>query len=172
MAALSCTLVGILEEFSSVVKRQRQDMGLSQERLAQLSGLSRATINALETGKITSLSLSRAERLANLLGHGLGVTGTRPSDEAPRALATAARTASVSYDTPMPAETLRSALRKGTVAPRYIPHLRSLLDEAPLGLLTAVAAQLELEHDVPRKSTWQNYRYLARALDCTRDIWA
>lgn len=50
-------------------------MGLSQERLGELAGLSRATINELETGKLANLSLTRAERLANVLGYGLGVTG-------------------------------------------------------------------------------------------------
>ena len=43
-------------------------MGLSQERLAELAGLSRATINALEAGRLDNLSLTRAERLANTLG--------------------------------------------------------------------------------------------------------
>lgn len=147
-------------------------MGLSQERLAQLAGLSRATINALETGKIGNLSLTRAERLANLLGYGLGVTGSRAAADPSRALATAARTASVSYDTSLPAETLRNSLLKGHIAPRYIPHLRTLLDEAPAGLLSSVALQLELENDIPRQATWQNYRLLARTLACTRDIWA
>lgn len=60
--------MAILNELSSMVKRQRSEMGLSQERLAELAGLSRATINELETGKLSNLSLTRAERLANTLG--------------------------------------------------------------------------------------------------------
>ncbi|UUZ70718.1 helix-turn-helix domain-containing protein [Polaromonas sp. P1(28)-8] len=50
--------MAILSELSGIVKRQRSEMGLTQERLAQLAGLSRATINDLETGKIMNLSLS------------------------------------------------------------------------------------------------------------------
>lgn len=162
----------ILSEFSTAVKRQRLDMGLSQERLAQLSGLSRATINALETGNIANLSLTRAERLANLLGFGLGVTGVRPSRSGPSALETAARTASVSFSEPVPPETLRTTILKGFIAPSYIPHLRALLDEAPVGLLSAIAEQLERENEASRKDTWKKLRQLAAALACSRGIWS
>ncbi len=162
----------ILNEFSAAVKRQRQDMGLSQERLAHLAGLSRATINALETGNIANLSLTRAERLANLLGFGIGITGIRGARGAPSALETAARTASVSFGEPMPPETLRSTILKGVIAPSYLPHLRALLDEAPVGLLSAIADQIERENEVPRKETWKKLRQLAVVLACTRDIWS
>jgi transcriptional regulator with XRE-family HTH domain len=165
----------VLSELSSLVKQRRAEMGISQERLAQLAGLSRATVNELETGRIANLSLTRAERLANVLGYGLGVTGVQnagPAGTHATAVRTAARTASVSYANALPPETLRKALLKGTVAPNYVAHLRSLLEEAPVGLLSAVAAQLQSEDNVPVGVTWQNMRQLARAVGCTRDIWS
>ena len=165
----------ILNELSAVVKRQRSEMGLSQERLAELAGLSRVTINELESGKLSNLSLTRAERLANLLGYGLGTTGVKPSKAdrtAGSALATAARSASVSYGDPIPPETLRHALLTGTIPPNHIAQLRALLDEAPLSVLSAVAAELELENGVRRKTTWQRMRQLAAAVACTRGIWS
>ena len=165
----------ILNELATIVKRQRSEMGLSQERLAELAGLSRATINELETGKLSNLSLTRAERLANLLGYGLGVTGVkRPKADpgASSALDTASRSASVSYGDPIPPETLRHALVTGVIPPRHIAQLRALLDEAPLSVLSAVVAQLESENGAPRKATWQKMRQLAAAVACTRDIWA
>jgi transcriptional regulator with XRE-family HTH domain len=164
--------MAILNELATVVKQQRLDMGLSQDRLAQLSDLSRATLNDLETGKITNLSLTRAERLANVLGYGLGITGLLKAKEESDALATAARTASVSFRTPIPPETLRETLLRGFVPPSYIPQLRAFLDEAPVGVLSAVAAQLERENGVSRKDTWQKMRQLAAALACTRNIWS
>lgn len=103
----------ILSELAEIVKRQRSEMGLSQERLAALAGLSRATINALEAGKLANLSLTRTERLVNVLGYGLGVTGVRRSrsDEQPgSALEAAARSGSISFSEPIPAETLRHSL--------------------------------------------------------------
>ncbi len=164
----------ILTELGTVVKRQRSEMGLSQERLAELAGLSRATINELETGKLNNLSLTRAERLANLLGYGLGVTGVRKPRSDPAAgsaLEMAARSANVSYGDHIPTETVRHALLTGAIPPKYIAQLRALLDEAPLSVLSAVVAQLESENGTPRKATWQKMRQLAAAVACTRDIW-
>jgi transcriptional regulator with XRE-family HTH domain len=163
----------ILNELSMLVKRQRSDMGLSQERLAELADLSRMTINQLEIGKIANLSLSNAEKLANVLGFGLGVIGVRKSkDDLSKALETGASTASVSYADPIPPETLRSALLHGVVAPSYIPQLRVLLDEAPVGVLSDIAKQIEREDGVRAKATWQKMRQLAVALGCTRGIWS
>ncbi len=162
----------ILTELSTLLKQQRVAMGLTQERLAALSGLSRVTINQLETGRISNLSLTNAEQLANVLGYGLGVVGVRRGkDDVSRALEVAARTASVSYADAIPVNTLRAALLQGVVAPSYIPHLRALLDEAPVGVLSDVAAQLEREDGVPPKTTWQKMRQLAAALGCAREIW-
>lgn len=147
-------------------------MGLTQERLAALAGLSRVTINQLETGRIANLSLTHAESLANVLGYGLGVVGVRrPGDDLPRALDVAARTASVSYGDAIPVDALRSAFLQGVVAPSYIPQLRALLDEAPVGVLADVVHQLEREGGAQPAVTWQKMRGLAAALGCRRELW-
>ncbi|MES2687594.1 MAG: helix-turn-helix transcriptional regulator [Pseudomonadota bacterium] len=166
--------MAILHELSSIVKRQRSEMGLSQERLAELAGLSRATINELETGKLTNLSLTRAERLANTLGFGLGMTGVRKarSDrDTLDALETAALSGSISYGDRISATALRHALLTGVIPPNHIAQLRAVLDEAPLSVLSAVAAQIEAENGVRRRATWQKMRQLAAAIACTRTIW-
>lgn len=149
-------------------------MGLSQERLGELAGLSRATINELETGKLANLSLTRAERLTNVIGYGLGVTGLRrtKSDEQPgSALEVAARSGGISYSVPIPPATLRHAWITGTIPPKHIAQLRAVLDEAPLNVLSAAAAEIELENGIPCRTTWQKMRQLAVVIACTRDIW-
>lgn len=162
----------ILHELSMLVKRQRADMGLTQARLAEIAGLSRMTVNQLETGSLSNLSLTNAEQLANALGFGIGVTGVKlDKDDVAKAVETAARTASVSFGDPIPPDTLRSILSKGIVSPNHIPQLRALLDEAPVGILTAVARQLEKEDGIPVQKTWQNMRRLASVLGCTRPVW-
>ena len=164
----------ILHELAANVKKKRSEMGLSQERLAELAGLSRATINALEAGRLDNLSLTRAERLANTLGYGLGVTGTRSSkeDTDASALETASMSSSISYGTPIPPEVLRHSLLTGAIPPKHIAQLRALLDESPLSVLSSVAAQLEREDGVRSRSTWQRMRQLAVALACSRPIWS
>lgn len=163
----------ILHELAANVKKKRSEMGLSQERLAELAGLSRATINALESGRLDNLSLTRAERLANTLGYGLGVTGTRASkeDSGVSALEAASTSSSISYAAPIPPEVLRHCLLTGAIPPRHMAQLRALLDESPLPVLSAVAAQLEREDGVRPRITWQRMRQLAAALACSRPIW-
>ncbi len=149
-------------------------MGLSQERLANLSGLTQTTLEEIEIGKLPDLSMTMAERLLNVLGYGLGVTGIRKSragPEFPTALHTAARLSSTSYREQIPPETLREALLTGAAPRSYIAQLRALLDESPLNILADAAAQIEVEHSVPCKITWQRLRQLATATACTRDIW-
>jgi hypothetical protein len=59
----------------------------------------------------------------------------------------------------------------GTAPPKHIAQLRAVLDEAPLSVLTAAAAELELQSGAPRRATWQKMRQLAVVIACTRDIW-
>jgi transcriptional regulator with XRE-family HTH domain len=162
----------ILHELAANVKKKRSEMGLSQERLAELAGLSHDTINALESGRLDNLSLTRAERLANTLGYGLGVTGTRTKDDGDAsALETASMSSSISYGEPIPPEVLRHSLLTGAIPPKHIAQLRALLDESPLTVLSGVAEQIEQENMVRRKSTWARMRQLAVALACSRPIW-
>jgi transcriptional regulator with XRE-family HTH domain len=162
--------MGILTELATSVKQRRAEMNLSQEQLAALAELSRVTVNSLENGKLRNLSLLKAEKLANAIGLGLGVTGMRSSREG-KAIDTAARTASVSYGQGLPADVLEDALLNGVVPPGYIPQLRAVLDETPLAVLSDVAAELEREHGVRRRSTWQRMRTLASVLKAQRGIW-
>jgi transcriptional regulator with XRE-family HTH domain len=57
-----------LVSIGALVKHRRQALGLSQARLARLGGLSRATINQLETGSIEDLGGAKLFALLDLLG--------------------------------------------------------------------------------------------------------
>lgn len=160
----------LLKELGTAVRQRRQEIGLSQQQLAELVELSRATINELETGRLKDLSSNRIERLANELGFAVGLVGTRrPKDRS--ALAAAARIASVPYGTELPPQVLFDSVRNGTVPPSYIPHLRTLLQEAPVAILADIADELQRLHDVPRMDTWKRVRMLASVLKCNRRLW-
>jgi transcriptional regulator with XRE-family HTH domain len=160
----------LLREIGTAVRQRRQDMGLSQQQLADLVELSRATVGELETGKLKDLSSRRIERLANELGFAVGLVGTRrPKDKG--ALAAAARIASVPYATELPASVLSDAITDGVVPPGHIPHLRTLLQEAPVAILADIADELHDLHQVPRRDTWKRMRMLAGVLKSDRRLW-
>jgi transcriptional regulator with XRE-family HTH domain len=160
----------LLKELGTAVRQRRQDIGLSQQQLADLVELSRATVNELESGKLKDLSSNRIERLANELGFAVGLVGTR-RPKGKSTLEAAARIASVPYTAELPASVLLDSLKNGVVPPGYIPHLRALLQEAPIAILADIADELQQSHNVPKPITWKRMRTLASVLKCDRRLW-
>lgn len=167
-----------LTELSSAVRIRRSDIGLTQTALATLSGLSRATVNQVEKGTIKDLSLTRTARLLEALGLSMAIATPRPRAASnarekakSEALDIAARTASVSYRTPISPGQLREALTSGLPAPAFLPHVHALLDEAPVSLLASVVEQLHRETGLERAQMWKRMRTLAHTLKSSREFW-
>ena len=165
-----------LHELGNAVHARRSEMGLTQARVARLSGLTRQTVNQVENGTVVDLSLNRASRLAEVLGLSLAVRDPRMHEaDKPGARSTAlvraARTASVSYRQAMAPTQLRKILMAGTVAPDDAPYLHALLDDAPISLLASLSEQLHRESGMDRAQAWQHFRHLAHQVLSKRDIW-
>lgn len=85
------------------------------------------------------------------------------------ALQKAAQTASVSFREPLTPTRLRRALTKNADV-QALPYLLSLLDDAPVSLLAALAE--ELGHDADGTAAlWQTFRNLAAQVGSRRDLW-
>lgn len=154
----------------AAVRERRDALGLTQDRLAALSGLSRATVNELETGAIKELAFTRLTRVLELVGLGLSLnTEPAPSISNHSALAAVAQSASVSYRLHMPPAELAKALKTGVVAPSFRAHIATLLDEAPVPLI--VRAVEEVFNGVVPKATWRYIARWAAELKSTRLIW-
>lgn len=163
-----------IHELGHALRARRTEMGLSQAQVAALSGLSRQTVNQIETCAAPDLGLNKAERLASVLGLMLRVdAGRLKFNRLPKMtpLTRAAATASVSYKTRLAGSALKRILAAGQVPERYIPHVHALLDDAPVSLLGAVAEQLHDEANISRAAVWKNYRTLARQVKSQREIW-
>ena len=126
-----------IHELSQAVRTRRQEIGLSQQRLATLAGLSRATIVQLEGGTLKDLSFTRTAAVLEVLGLGLTIAparprlGPRPVSSTP-ALEIAGRTASTSYRGHLTAAALGKALRTGEMPVGFEAHMFALVDEAPV----------------------------------------
>lgn len=163
-----------IHELGHALRARRAEMGLSQARVAALSGLSRQTVNQIEAGVAPDLGLNKAERLAGVLGLLLRVDAGRAGLKRAAKmtpLTKAAATASVSYKTRLARPTLKRILVSAELPEKYIPHVHALLDDAPVSLLGAVAEQLHDEANISRETVWKNYRNLARQVKSRRDIW-
>lgn len=165
----------VIHELAKAVRARRTDIGLTQSALAKLSGLSRATVNQLESGLINDLSLSRTERLLSSIGLSMQVAGSgqrnpKTMRKTP-ALDLASQTASVSYRTPLSTRQLKQSLMTGHVPLEFQPHMHALLDEASVPLLAAVVEQVYEESSVEHQVTWTRMRCLAVDLKSKRELW-
>ncbi|MEZ5646926.1 MAG: helix-turn-helix transcriptional regulator [Burkholderiaceae bacterium] len=159
-----------LIDIGELVQARREALGLSQARLARLAGLSRATINQLENGSLVDLGAAKLLTLLNLLGMDLAAQ-PRPQHQA-HALALLSQTASVSYRQALSPGALADALVAGDLPPALVPHVATLLDEAPLPLIVAGVAEVAERTHTPPKTLWKHLSAWAQALQSPRSAWA
>lgn len=161
-----------LSNLGTFVRERREALGLTQARLAQLSGLSRQTLVGLEAGALNDLGFNRVSQLLSVLGLDL----ERPSQDArarKRGLWMAAKNASVSFAREVPPDALGQALVSGNVPKRYAAHLTHLLDEAPIPLVVMAVEEAAAKEGVTPKAAWRNVSKLARSLAVHRQgLWA
>lgn len=151
-------------QFAADLKARRERTGLTQGRLAALAGLSRATINGFESGAM-DLGIAKVFKIARILGLKIGILETQLRSDG--WLETAARSASVSYRTTLPAGVLARALRTGKIDPRYRSHIATFLDEASPATLVKAVSEAFLSGEVP-KAAWRNVARMARETLSTR----
>lgn len=157
-----------LREVGLLVRQRREALGLSQARLARLAGLSRATINQLETGALVDLGVAKLANLMDLVGLRLGAQAR----EAPRhGLRMASRTASVSYRARLDADRLAQALATGELPPDLVAHVSTFIDEAPLPIVVSAVEEAARLRGVPPKRIWQHLTRWAHELRSHRPAW-
>ncbi len=160
-----------LKSLGSSIRERREALGLSQAKLAQLSGLSRQTLVGLEAGSLHDLGFNRVGEVLSVLGLGLAPPDTS-ARKTKRGLWMAAKTASVSYRDEIMPRQLGSALVHGEVAGPYVAHMVHLLDEAPVPLIVMAVEEAAEVAQVPPRKVWRNVGKLARDLEVhRRSLW-
>ena len=167
-----------MHEFAAIglaARTRRSDIGLTQDRVADLCGLSPVIVEKLENGSIGELNWAHAVRLLSMLGLSVHVSNPRPTRRQQEgripALEVAARSASTSYKENLSTEDLRTALLTATYPKNFAPHVRAFLDEAHVSQIADVVEQLHHEIGVNRAEVWRHMRSMARAAGTARDIW-
>ena len=158
-----------LLSIGQLVKHRRQALGLSQSRLAKLSGLSRATINQLETGALVDLGVSKLIGLLDLLGLDLSANERPPRHNA---LKLVSQTASVSYKQVLRPQAFAAALVAGTLPAQLKPQVATLLDEAPLPIIVGAVEEVASNSACSAKMLWKHLLQWAHQLQSPRQVWA
>lgn len=158
-----------LDEIGRMVRQRREDLGLSQARLARIAGLSRATINQLETGTIVDLGVSKLAHLLDLLG--LSLRAEQQTSKG-RGLRTISQTSSVSYKRSLTPKLLAAALASGELPAQWMPHVSTMLDEAPAKFIVSAVEEAASSQGVSAKVVWQHLLRWAHELKSPRSAWA
>lgn len=158
-----------LSDIGHLVQERRRALGLTQDRLAKLCGLSRATIQQLEAGTINDLGAAKLMVLLDLLGFQFGA---QPQQRPRHALRLVSQTASVSYKQGLAPNALASALVDGQLPPEITAQVATLLDEAPLPLIVATVEEVSASSRLPAKLLWKHMVQWAHDLQSPRPVWA
>lgn len=157
-----------LREVGMHVHEKRKELGITQAQLAKLAGLSRTTVNQLESGALEDLGYSKLSQLLGMLG--LSFDAKQRVKKSP-ALKMAAQTASTSYKKILTSEALKNILKSGVVPDDFKPHMMTLLDETPLQLVISAIHEAALETNTPTKSVMKHVAAMAKALHTHRTVW-
>lgn len=155
------------------VKHRREDVGLTQGRLAKLAELSRQTVLKLENGTIKDLSFQCVMAILIVLGLDFEEP-TLAAREKKRGLWMAAKNASVSYRGELTSEMLCNVLATGNVPATYAAHISHFLDETPANLVVMSVEETAAREHRPITAVWRNVAVLAEnysGIDKRRQLW-
>lgn len=157
-----------LREIGPHVAQRRIDLGLSQERLAKLGGLSRSTIVHLENGRLKELGATKLFALLGLLGLDLSM---RECKKLPHALEAISTSASVSYKKLLNRADLVHSLATGKLSDVVLPYIATILDEAPLPMIVLAVEEVAKASKIPPKAIWKHIDRWAQELQSPRGVW-
>jgi len=129
-----------LPEIGHTLRRARLAQKFTQAELASEVGLSRTTLNQLESGLVRDLGIRKVQALADRLG--LKLTLSRAEPERPDSVRIAATAASVSFKEELTPEDLVAILLKGRVPAAKRPQIRALFEEASPALLKGLVEEV------------------------------
>ena len=158
-----------LSEIGHIIQQRRKQAGLSQAQLAALGKLSRATINQLENGSLSDLGVTKLFTIIDLLDIEIQAQGKPSGINAVQMLC---QSASVSYKHKLLPEQLEAAIKARSLPEDILPHISTLLDEAPESLIVKGVEELSSHTGLPAKQIWKTLARFAEQLSSPRNIWA
>ncbi|KVD26938.1 XRE family transcriptional regulator [Burkholderia ubonensis] len=156
-----------LYEIGQAVAKRRAELDLTQAQLAKLAGLSRFTVNQLETGKVKDLGINKLIPLLSVLG--IELTTRRRPDQ--KGLYKATVSANVSYKGDLTERLLADALATGRIPEGYESQLSVVLDEVPVSVVVKAAEEVATRSGTPLRQIWKHLAAWSKDLHLYRGIW-
>lgn len=160
-----------LDQLGSTIRSARVASGISQAQLAQMVGVSRATINYAEQGR-SAIGADALLRILRPLGLSITATQFREGHVDTSAVELLAAGASVSFREKIPAAAVERALLTGQLDATWLPHIATIIDEASDAMLLRAVREASLSMSVPAATLWRNLKSLAFAVNSPNPRWA
>lgn len=156
-----------LYEMGLAVAKRRTELDLTQAQLARLAGLSRFTVNQLETGKLKDLGINKLIALLSVLGIELTIK-RRPEQ---KSLYKAAVSANVSYKGHLTEHLLANALTTGQIPQGCESQLSVILDEVPVPVVVKAVEEAAKHAGTQPRKIWKNLATWSKDLHLYRRVW-
>ena len=125
------------------IRQGRLASGLTQAALARSAGLSRTTVNQLESGSFPEIGVNRLLTMLKALGLDLAIVPSPTGKASERDyLELACTSANVSYRDTLTPHELARALATGKVPEGRRPHMRVVFDEVPPAVFDGMVRQV------------------------------
>ncbi|GAB1393880.1 hypothetical protein MASR1M60_20440 [Rhodocyclaceae bacterium] len=158
------------QDIGVTIRQARLASKLTQEELAMQAGVSRGTINQLETGVYPDLGVKKLLAILKVLGLDLSIhKGRKAKSAEPDYLELACISANVSYTERLTPEVLTQTLLTGKVPPGVRPHLRVIYDEVPPRIFAGMVRQVSRWGTRPERVR-QHVSEVGEAIGCTRRL--
>lgn len=155
------------EEIGHRIRVARKAKGMTQIALAQSAGLSRTTINQLESGAFPDIGVKKLLSILDALGIDLALVKPPSADASKRDyLELACISANVSYRGELRKQELANALVTGKVPDGKRPQLRVVFDELPQSIFDGMIHQVSAW--CPEDKLSKNISTIAMQIDSSR----
>lgn len=156
-----------VQELGYEIRQARTRRGMTQAKLARDSGISRVTLNQLESGLFPDLGIRKVQVLLENLGLELTLVENY-AQRSPDFIRMASTSASVSFRETLSDEELIRILLTGKVPTNRRPHIRALLEEASPKMLQGLAEEVGRWTKPGRIE--KNFAAISKALGISRKI--
>jgi transcriptional regulator with XRE-family HTH domain len=153
----------------SVIRAYRKASGVSQKDLAGMVGISRATLNYLESGRDIEVGAGKLLALLELLGIPFGLPAGVDREHDDEVLERAATAAAGSGR--LPRKLVVEALATGRAPDGSSAEIRRLLEDTSAATAMAIVRAVAAGTGQSPKTVWKHGRSLAKSVDCSRGIW-
>lgn len=152
----------------SVIRAYRKASGVSQKDLAGMVGISRATLNYLESGRDIEIGAGKLLSLLDLLAVPFSVPAGIDREHDDDVLEKAAQAAAGKK---LPRKVVVEALATGHAPAGSEAALLSLLDNTSEPAILAIVRAVAAGSGQQPKAVWRNGRSLAKAVGSSRTVW-